>query len=69
MKRVFLVGAVLVVGLLCSLTPQANAQAVFGSIFGTVTDPQGAAVVGAKVTVTDQNKGTKDRPRRRGDDF
>jgi outer membrane receptor protein involved in Fe transport len=58
MKRVFLVGAVLVVGLLCSLTPQANAQAVFGSIFGTVTDPQGAAVVGAKVLVTDQNKGT-----------
>jgi len=37
---------------------RANAQAVFGSIGGTVTDPQGAAVVGAKVTVTDQNKGT-----------
>jgi outer membrane receptor protein involved in Fe transport len=28
------------------------AQAVFGSIIGTVTDPQGNAVVGAKVTVT-----------------
>ncbi|HZR65629.1 MAG TPA: TonB-dependent receptor [Terriglobales bacterium] len=36
----------------------ANAQAVFGSVLGTVTDPQGAAIVGAQVTVTDQNKGT-----------
>jgi len=27
-------------------------QAVFGSIFGTVTDQQGNAVAGAKVTVT-----------------
>src|SRR5258708_38575557 len=58
MKRVFLGAAVLVVGLLCGLTPQANGQAVYGSILGTVTDPQGAAVVGAKVLVTDQNKGT-----------
>src|SRR6266852_278330 len=32
-------------------------QAVYGSILGTVTDPQGAAVVNAKVTVTNQNKG------------
>jgi Carboxypeptidase regulatory-like domain/TonB dependent receptor len=39
-------------------TPQARAQAVYGSILGTVTDPSGAAVVGANVTVTDQNKGT-----------
>jgi hypothetical protein len=39
-------------------TPRADAQAVFGSIIGTVSDPQGAAVIGAKVTVTDQNKGT-----------
>ena len=41
-------------------TPLANAQAVFGSINGTVTDPQGAAVVGATVTVTDVAKGTTD---------
>jgi Carboxypeptidase regulatory-like domain/TonB dependent receptor len=41
-----------------ALAPRANAQAVYGSILGTVTDPQGAAVSGAKVTVTDQNKGT-----------
>ncbi len=31
-------------------TPQAAAQAVYGSIFGTITDPSGAAVAGAKVT-------------------
>jgi outer membrane receptor protein involved in Fe transport len=41
-------------------TPLANAQAVYGNILGTVTDPQGAAVVGATVTVTDVNKGTTD---------
>ena len=32
------------------------AQAVYGSILGTVTDPSGAAVNGAKVTVTSQTK-------------
>jgi hypothetical protein len=43
----------------CTLfAPQAAAQAVFGSIFGTVTDPSGAAVPGAKVTVTSATKGT-----------
>src|SRR5580704_6504400 len=35
-------------------------QAVYGSIIGTVTDPQGAAVANAKVTITDQRKGTSD---------
>src|SRR5260370_42226894 len=35
-------------------------QAVYGSIIGTVTDPQGAAVANAKVTVIDQRKGTSD---------
>jgi carboxypeptidase family protein len=39
-------------------TPPASAQAVFGSIFGTVTDPSGAAVPGAKVVVTSSTKGT-----------
>src|SRR6202158_2365337 len=38
--------------------PQASAQAVYGSIFGTITDPSGAAVAGAKVTVTSASKGT-----------
>ncbi|HEX8766519.1 MAG TPA: TonB-dependent receptor [Candidatus Acidoferrum sp.] len=40
--------------LLCSNT--ASGQAVFGSIIGTVTDPQGNAVAGAKVTVTSVTK-------------
>ena len=37
----------------------AFAQAVYGSIFGTVTDPSGAGVPNAKVTLTDVNKNTK----------
>jgi Carboxypeptidase regulatory-like domain len=37
---------------------QARAQAVYGSIFGTVTDPKGAAIPGATVVVTDESKGT-----------
>src|SRR5438477_103077 len=50
--------------LLCSfcfvflLTNQAAAQAVYGSIFGTVTDQTGAAVPNAKVTVSSQRQGT-----------
>jgi hypothetical protein len=47
-----------VIGLSC--IPATHAQAVYGSILGTVTDPQGAAVANAKVTVTDQRKGTSD---------
>src|ERR1700730_3077896 len=35
-----------------------SAQAVFGSILGTVTDAQGNAVSGAKVTVTSLTKST-----------
>ena len=43
--------------LLCSVwVPSALGQAVYGSILGTVTDPSGAAVPGAKVTVTSQTK-------------
>lgn len=41
-------------------TLKASGQAVFGSIAGTVTDPSGAAVPNAKVTVIDQAKGTTD---------
>lgn len=49
--------AVLCFSLLC--TPAALGQAVYGSIIGTVTDAQGAAVVGAKVTATSVGQGTK----------
>ena len=40
--------------------PRLSGQAVYGSIIGTVTDQQGAAVAGAKVTVTSVTKGTSD---------
>src|SRR6202040_2359182 len=44
---------VLVILSVCALVPtSARAQAVYGSIFGTITDQSGAAVVGAKLTVT-----------------
>ena len=49
--------AVATLSLLCSLwVPSAFGQAVYGSILGTVTDPTGAAVTGAKITVTSQTK-------------
>ncbi|HVJ07641.1 MAG TPA: carboxypeptidase regulatory-like domain-containing protein [Acidisarcina sp.] len=35
-------------------------QAVYGSLYGTVTDNTGAAIPNATVTVTDTNKGTSD---------
>ena len=40
------------------LLPQAHAQAVYGSIFGTVSDPKGLAIPNATITVTDESKGT-----------
>jgi hypothetical protein len=38
--------------------PRISGQAVFGSILGTVTDPQGNAVTGATITVTSVTKST-----------
>lgn len=38
--------------------PRANAQAVYGSIYGTVTDKTNAVIPNATVTVTDITKGT-----------
>jgi outer membrane receptor protein involved in Fe transport len=55
-KRLVVLGLAV---LFCSIlldTPTTSGQAVFGSIIGTVTDPQGNAVVGAKVTVTSTTK-------------
>src|SRR6266568_5150352 len=42
--------------LLCANT--ASSQAVYGSIIGTVTDPQGNAIAGAKITVISVTKAT-----------
>src|ERR1700694_4773426 len=40
------------------MTPRASGQAVYGSVAGSVTDPQGAGVAGAKVIVTNLSKGS-----------
>src|SRR5260370_4558218 len=54
-----LLAVVATLALLCGvLMSQASAQAVYGSILGTITDPSGAAVPNAKVTVTSQTKNT-----------
>ena len=52
MTRRLIVVALVVVCSLTIITASAVAQAVYGSVFGTITDPSGAAVAGAKVTVT-----------------
>jgi Carboxypeptidase regulatory-like domain/TonB dependent receptor len=41
-----------------STAVRSAAQAVYGNVLGTVTDQQGAAIAGAKVTVTSVSKGT-----------
>ncbi len=52
--------AILVIAAICVFEPTPSAaQAVYGSIFGTITDQSGAAVVGAKLTVTSVQKGTE----------
>ena len=58
-KMILVVGTLLTLAAWLSIgMPTASAQAVYGSIFGTITDPAGAAVSGAKVTVTSTTKGT-----------
>jgi len=61
MKKSVLASMVTCVFLCGFCVPGAFGQAVFGSILGTVTDPSGAAVANAKVTVIDQGKGTTDQ--------
>jgi len=61
MGRHKFLGLLLACSFIFALTAStASAQAVYGSIIGTVTDSQGAAVVGAKVTVTSTTKATSD---------
>src|SRR4029077_16318526 len=62
MFRYKLIGLTAMMALLAlvSSAKPALAQAVYGSILGTITDPQGASVKGAKVTVTSQSKGTSE---------
>src|SRR5947199_5848528 len=61
MRRLATLGWILVLCLAVGFGEStASGQAVYGSIIGTVTDPQGNAVAGAKVTVTDITKGTSE---------
>jgi hypothetical protein len=56
LRYVLLVAALCLAALLS--LPAAHAQAVYGSIYGTVTDTTGAAIPNAKVKVTDIGKNT-----------
>jgi len=59
MKKQEIVGWILVLCLAFGFgTSAAFGQAVYGNLVGTVTDPQGNAVAGAKVIVTNTAKGT-----------
>ncbi|HXM99087.1 MAG TPA: carboxypeptidase regulatory-like domain-containing protein [Candidatus Dormibacteraeota bacterium] len=61
MKRQAILGWVVVLcALLGMCASTSRAQAVYGSIIGTVTDAQGNAVSGAKVTVTSLTKNTSE---------
>jgi hypothetical protein len=51
--------SLLLLSVLLLLVPSRTlAQAIFGSINGTVTDPSGAVVPNATITITDTDKGT-----------
>ena len=57
MKKQAILGWILVLCLALGFgASTALGQAVFGSIIGTITDPQGNAVAGAKITVTSLTK-------------
>src|SRR6476660_3101146 len=51
-SRIFLTALLAVVG----FAGTASAQAVYGTIVGSVTDPSGARVVGATVTILDMDR-------------
>jgi hypothetical protein len=49
--------AVMAIALVLVVSPQANAQVLYGSIVGTVTDPSAAIIPGAKVDAVEMHKG------------
>jgi Carboxypeptidase regulatory-like domain/TonB dependent receptor len=54
-KAIHVLGAIIGIFLLC---PPAFSQANLGRILGAITDESGAAIVGARVTVTDVQRGS-----------
>src|SRR5882757_6064825 len=61
MKRQSILGCILVLCLSLGFGASTSlGQAVYGGVIGTITDPQGNAVSGAKVTETDITKGTSE---------
>jgi hypothetical protein len=56
--RIKVLSSVFFLGILLTTTRSVHAQAVYGSIFGTVADSTGAVVPNATVTVTSTAKGT-----------
>ena len=56
MRSRYLRSLILCLLLIAALSVSSWAQAVYGGVFGTITDPHGARVVGAVVTVTDLSK-------------
>src|SRR5256885_8471995 len=62
MKKRFVLGCLITLSLVLGFSvSNAAGQAVYGGIIGTVVDSQGSAVVGGKVTVTSNSKGTSDQ--------
>src|SRR6266446_7790472 len=62
MKKQAILGWMLVLCLALGFGARTSqGQAVYGSIIGTVTDPQGNAVTGANVTVTSVTKNTTEQ--------
>jgi len=57
-SRVYL-AIVLAIASVVAMSQLAVAQQVYGNIYGTVTDQSGAGVPGAKITISNPEKGTK----------
>jgi hypothetical protein len=57
LSRLRFSGSLLVVLACVCFAPRANAQSIFGSITGTVSDASGAVVPGAKITLTNKTSG------------
>jgi outer membrane receptor protein involved in Fe transport len=65
----FFAGAVALVALIVAVSPRVRAQAVYGSIAGTVVDSSGAAVPGATVTITSVARRTVDTVTTNGEGY